>query len=278
MPSPSESTIDRFMAEVRTTGLAKNNRFAVAMQYPAELNRLAGVDPSLNFANPNDLRKALLFCESVQLPGWSFATIQNRTYGEFREIPYEKLYEPITMTFYVDNDLRVKHMFDEWATAIQNPVTRSFGYYKDYATNMEIMVYDLLNRETYRVFCSECYPKSVGAIQMDNNNKEFMRLTVTMQIKFWTAHPAEYMSNVNRTVPSAGLLGFYSQQFDTFQSAFNNFNSNAMSQIPGIQGGGLPGLNGIANDAQNFISGIQNNIRSGINSVANKVNNFLGFG
>ena len=52
--------------------------------------------------------------------------------GEFREVPYEKLYEPINMTFYVDNDMQVKKLFDEWMSLISDPSTRTYNYYNNY--------------------------------------------------------------------------------------------------------------------------------------------------
>lgn len=267
-PQPSEFTLDRFKAEVRSNGLSRTNRFAVFFTYPTNLARLAELPRDLNFANPNDIRKALLLCESVQIPGHSFATIQNRTFGEFREIPYEKLYEPVTFNFYVDNDLRVKHMFDEWSSSVMNPVTRRFGYYENYTTNIDIMVYDMSNKETYRVTLFEAYPKAISAIQMDNNSKDIMKLNVTMQFRFWSATPSEYMSSVAQIVPSAGLMGFYQNRFDRFQEGFNNFASGGnISQVTerlGIQpnSGGFPGFDGLARDAQGFITTFNNTLNS----------------
>jgi len=89
-------SIERFIAQVKTESLARSNRFAVLFNPPA------GVSPAT-------LDNVLLFCDSIQIPGVNYSTVQNRSYGEFREIPYERLYEAINLTFYVDASLHVKH-------------------------------------------------------------------------------------------------------------------------------------------------------------------------
>lgn len=271
-PDPTTFGIDKFKAEVRNGGLAKQNRFAVFFTYPASLESMSNVYDIATFSNGDDIRKTLLLVESVQLPGQSVATIQNRSYGEFREIPYEMLFEPITMQFYVDNNMRVKNLFDAWFAEIRNPVTRNFFYYDDYTTDIGILCYDLLNNETYRVQLYEAYPKQVAAIQLDQNNKEFMRLSVTFQYKHWSSTPHQYDAGVSQAVPSPGLLGFFRNNFDDFQSSFANFNSNIVpsavsgnSAVRAIQGGGLPGFDGLQRDVQGFISGA-NDLLSSVQS------------
>lgn len=167
--------LDKFIAEVKSQGLARSNRYVVKFTPP-----LAGLDSKV----PQTLS---LFCDQVQLPGMNFSTAQNRTYGEFREIPYEKLFDNLNMSFYVDKNMYVKRVFDNWMEAIQNPGTRTFNYYKNYTTGMDIEVHDLMDRITYVVSLWECYPKTIGAIQMDYASKDVMKMSVTMQYKYWTS-------------------------------------------------------------------------------------------
>jgi hypothetical protein len=141
---------------------------------------LAGLDSTV----PQTLS---LFCDQVQLPGMNFSTAQNRSFGEFREVPYEKLFDNLNMSFYVDKNMYVKRVFDNWMEAIQNPETRVFNYYKNYTTGMDIEVHDLMDRITYVVSLWECYPKTIGAVQMDYASKDIMKLSVTMQYKYWTS-------------------------------------------------------------------------------------------
>ena len=76
-----------FISEIKTQGLARTNRFTVEIAPPSE--------------GPAVARRILLFCEQASLPGISYASTSNRTYGELREVPYDRLFEPITLQFHV---------------------------------------------------------------------------------------------------------------------------------------------------------------------------------
>jgi hypothetical protein len=66
-----------------------------------------------------------------------------------------------------------------------NPVDKTFNYYDQYITNVNIHVEDLEDNEVYKINLHECYPKSIGAIQMDYAAKDIMKLTVTLTYKYW---------------------------------------------------------------------------------------------
>jgi hypothetical protein len=205
--SAKPGSIGDFVAQVKSGALSRQNRFAVLFTPPAGVN-------------PQALRKVLLFCDTIQLPGTNFSTIQNRTYGEFREVPYEKLYDAVNMTFYVDLDLKVKELFDRWVDTVQNPVTRNWNYYNNYITNMVIEVQDINDNTRYEMTLWECYPKSIGAINLDHSSKEVMKLPITMQYKYWTAEPKSPLSN-GQKVPLT-LYEKMMKNFSGFQETLNN--------------------------------------------------------
>lgn len=167
--------LNEFIAQVKNVGLSRSNRYTVIMTPP----------PAAKMAEFGDLRQLTLFCDQIQIPGINLSTTQNRTFGEFREVPYEKLFGDVNMSFYVDTGLYVKSYFDNWMGAIQDPVTRKFEYYKNYITNIDIDIEDVNDEVRYSVKLYECYPKTISAIQMDYSNKDVMKLSVTMQYKYW---------------------------------------------------------------------------------------------
>ncbi len=178
---PDQLSISSFIQKIKSDGLARTNRFAVEFGFPAVLG---------NGANPYkaDPYTAALLCENIQLPGINLNTIQNRTYGELRETPYETMYDNITATFYVDREMKIKHLFDSWLLSIQGYDTgsRSFKYYNDYTTDMKIFVKDTANNTYYGVTMYEVYPKTIAAVSLDNNSKEIMKVQITFQYKYWT--------------------------------------------------------------------------------------------
>lgn len=224
---PSKSSgpnkpIQQFVASVKQGALARTNRFAVMFTPPAGVNS-------------SPLIKTLLFCETVQLPGANFSTVQNRSFGEFREVPYEKLYEQITMTFYVDNDMAVKNLFDEWQGCIYDPITRTFGYYNDYTTNMTIEVQDINDNTRYEVTLYEVYPKTISSISLDNNSKDVMKLSVGMQYKYWTASTKTVIGDGQKIDDS--LIGKFTKNFNQFQTKLNSVLGDRLGNA--VTGGAL---------------------------------------
>ena len=221
-----------FISEIKRGSLARNNRYAVIFTPPKRVN-------------PGSLRKVLLFCDQIQLPGVNYSTVQNRTFGEFRETPYEKLFDNLNMSFYVDNDMKVKTLFDEWIGSIQDPITRTFSYYEQYISEMKIEVQDLQNKTRYEMTLYECYPKNIGSIQLDYANKDFMKMTVTMQYKYWTATPISTLED-GRKIPT-NFIDKLTQNFTGFQEQLNGvIGERAGNFVTGALGSAivtkLPGL------------------------------------
>lgn len=198
--------IKDFIAQVKKDGIARNNRYSVIFTPPSSVN-------------PSALKNVLLFCDQIQLPGVNYSTVQNRTFGEFRETPYEKLFDAVNMSFYVDTNLKVKYMFDEWINSIQNPDTRLFKYYNEYTTNMSIEVLDLQDKTRYEVALYECYPKNIGSIQMDNSSKDVMKIQVTMQYKYWKSTTLEPLPD-GQKIPKTFMEKF-TKNFTGFQQEVN---------------------------------------------------------
>ena len=200
--------INDFIAQIKQGGLARSNRYIVDFRPP-----VSGDDDTK--------RKLVLFCDQVQIPGQNYSTVQNRTFGEFREVPYERIYDNITLSFYVDTDMNVKKIFDKWMDKISDPTTRTYGYYKDYTVDMTIEVQDLTDQTRYRVNLFECYPKTVSTIQLDYNSKDVMKLQVAMQYKYWTSDATAVLQN--NQIINANILDSYTNQFNRFQDTFSNF-------------------------------------------------------
>jgi hypothetical protein len=166
----AQSPLNDFISKVKQDGLARTNRYTVLFT---------------GFTT-NRARDAMMMCDQVQLPGTNFNTADMRTYGETRKAPYERLYEDVNMSFYVDTPMTVKTFFDDWMTWIQDPGTRNFNYYEDYTCDIVIEVQDLKNQSRYGVKLHEAFPKSIGAIQMDYAGKDVMKLSVNFAYKYYT--------------------------------------------------------------------------------------------
>ena len=174
----SNYMLNDFVAQVKS-GIAKQSHFLVQLTPPPALSNFGGIKEGMN--------KIILFCDQAQLPGLSFGTNQVRSYGEFKEVPYEKLFEPINLSFYVDTSLSVKMLFDKWVELVQSPVTRDFSYPSTYLTDkIDIIVLDTQNRSRYMVSLHKVFPKAIAPIQLDYGSKEIMKLQVTLSYQYAT--------------------------------------------------------------------------------------------
>jgi len=179
------ASLNEFISSIKSHGVMPLNRYDVILGIPSSIIGFKG-----------DLQTILMHCERVTLPNMNISCQRNIIYGEAREMPYDRLFGPVNMTFLVDGYMESKKFFDQWIHSIQDPGTRQFNFYKNYITDMEIKVYDKSDTEQYSVKLYECYPKDIGQIQLDNSSKDVMTFDVTMNYRYWTyTYPDESMFN-----------------------------------------------------------------------------------
>lgn len=201
---PSRSSLTDFIAGIKR-GVARNNRYLVTIP--------------LGYGNASEI--ASLFCESVSLPGLSVATTPHRIYGEQHEVPYERMFDPVTFTFYVDGGMVIKKAFDDWMISIINPLTRTQSYYENYIRDVKIEVYNVDDSIPYEVTLFKAYPKSVQAVQLDANGKDIMKLTVTLVYKFWQSKDITTQVEADRTkIINSGTV---QDPFEVFTNEGFNF-------------------------------------------------------
>ena len=230
------TTLNNFISEVRN-GLAKNTHFTVEIAFPFTTSAITK-------------SKMVLFCDQAQLPGLSFGTNQIRSYGEFKEVPYEKIYEAINLSFYVDAQMTVKSVFDAWTESIQDVTSRDFNWPDEYiAPTIKIVVENSQGDQAYMVTLYNCYPKSVGAIQLDYASKDVMKLSVGITYQYAITQQLNYPSSTQDFVDTAGQTmeqfnyGFqstaaipsdYINDFTSFQARANDFNDFTLGGVQSI--------------------------------------------
>lgn len=215
------STLNEFISQVKSEGLMTTNRYSVEFNLPSKIGLFPG------------LQRILLHSESIILPGINISTQPSRSFGEVREMPYEKTFEPVQMTFLVDNSMAVKMLFDTWiSNSMQNMTTRKFNYYKEYTTDMHINVFDKTDLQRYKVSLYECYPKNLASIQLDNNAKgEPMRVIVSMTYRHWDSEMMDSSPSEGgeEDITSQEVPDTYYTNFNQYQSEFNSFENSRNS-------------------------------------------------
>jgi hypothetical protein len=229
------ATLNEFISAIAGEGLMRTSRFAVMFTLPSAI---------AEGQYSRDMRKILLYCDNINLPGITLETTAAKTFGEHREMPYNKLFDTINMSFYVDNSMTVKLLFDNWMGAIQDPDTRIFNYYRDYTTDITIDVFDVADKSRYQVTLYQCYPKAINPVQMDYANKDVMKMTVAMQYKYWRSTSATNTNIGSLDIPAfsntqdalnqylgdtAAVPSTYFTNFQQYQTGFNSFEQGRAS-------------------------------------------------
>ena len=245
VPTANDGSLNRFIAQVKSTGVASANMYSVEMAVPNVVRS--------GYQGFHDLRAINLFCDSTQLPDQNISTAQIRTYGEIRETPYENLYGNINMSFICDSDYKTKHFFDTWIQNISDPNTRHFNYYQDYVVPV-IRITTLNNNENevYRVALYECYPKQIQAVTLDYASKDIVKVNVSMNYKYWrsalrsdsVSHEQQYYplyidpvkdNNPARPKKLTDILQQnFQQTFDKYQQMYNNTVGDVQNIITGL--------------------------------------------
>lgn len=244
--------LNEFISEVKI-GVARTNQFIVEIFPPKALMALNDISANLHMI--------LMFCDQAQLPGISLSTAPVRSFGESKEVPYEKLYEPIQLSFYVDDSMIVKKLFDEWMNLIQDTDTRTFNYPKTYIANtLNIIVIDKKEQYRYAVTLHNVYPKAIAPIQLDYAAREVMKLNVTFAYQYATMRrlavtgPGEQTQSILETLMSNFSYGFeavtevpvdYFNDFSGFQNKITDFTSGAKSLLTFENIGEQTGYGGI---------------------------------
>ncbi len=218
------SKLNEFIGNVKL-GLAKTTHFEVVIARPPAL-----LGEPIN----SNIRKIFMFCDQAQLPGVSYSTNQVRSYGEFKEVPYEKLYEQINLNFYVDSDFMVKDFFDSWMNAIQNPTTRDFNYATTYMSpTIDIIVQDAQDIARYSCTLYNAYPKAISAVQLDYASKDVMKLQVTIAYQYAVSGA---LGNYNKVADAN--LGQITPALPSFSYGYGSFTTipeNYFSDFTGFQ-------------------------------------------
>jgi hypothetical protein len=191
-------SISNFIARVKNDGFSRENRFEVVISPPFSVG-----------ATTEEREKLLFYCQSVSMPGINFMTQEVYSFGEAREVIYNRNYDPVQMEFLLDNQMNVKWFFDRWSEKIVDPRTRLMSYYNDYVSTIEISQIDATDSELtkYKVRLHEAFPKTIDAIQYSSDSKNLVKLRVTMQYKYWTVIDAPQVNRqTERDVPDLGRI------------------------------------------------------------------------
>jgi len=154
--------------------IARTNRFDVDIPVPLTLIPYVSSAKSLKYR-----------CETAQLPGRTFATTEQKTYGPIEKYPYLNTYNDLDLTFIIDDDMNQKVFFDAWMNYINPLYNNNMRYKGDYATTIVINQYDVTNQLTYSINLVDAYPISINQMDLNWGDDGYHKLNVTFAYTYW---------------------------------------------------------------------------------------------
>ena len=228
----SNTTINKVRSLVSSgEGLARPNKFIAVINFPSQLTSQTNFDGSefaeyqtaLDYTTnlKNDIRERLFFfCDSATLPGRTITDETNDVmYGPERKIARGVSYEDITLTFYMDQNMAEKVLFESWQNLAISPNTYNANYYDEYVGSIDI--FPLVNlteaadtrndaaqsrapsgplaRATVGANFThlvEAFPKTIAPIDLNySTNNSLAKLSVTFSYRY-AISPAD-LANAN---------------------------------------------------------------------------------
>lgn len=154
-----------------TKDVARPNKFDVSIPVPLTMI------PYLSSAKNMNYR-----CEHAQLPGRTFATTEQKTYGPIEKYPYLSTFTDIDLTFIVDDDMNQKVFMDAWLNYINPQYNNNFRFKSDYSTVITVNQYDVNNELSYSVNLYDAFPVSMNQLDLDWSTDGYHKLSVTFHI------------------------------------------------------------------------------------------------
>ena len=194
--------IDNFRASVaKAKGFARPSKFAVRINPPNTFRSIPGYTANgeeiftenSEFLNSrralmemnNSMRGQInLFCSSIEMPGHDLQTQQiQHGSAPVRDMVTSHAFEGmITTSFYLSEDLKERHFFEQWQRMAVNVDSHKANFYDDYIGSMEIFqlsngldsglpfptfIDKLIDVDMaeYGIVASEVYPATISGIE-----------------------------------------------------------------------------------------------------------------
>lgn len=245
--------INRMMSQVKDSNFfSRPCLYKIEISPPTGIQLNAGIQKSIN-----------LNCDTVSVPGMNISTKPHRTYGWAREYAYETSFVPLDLSFYVSDDMREFHLFQQWMDSIITKNGRS-NYFNEYAGTVWIHQcsgrVDAPDSDDLPVMMSvkldQAFPKILGNLSLGHALRDQVQ-KLTVNLVYFNI---EYYDFVNSEA-SAGVR--FRQGFDHLNNAMRSFTEGGKMLMNPFEALKLPKLGTLLKKKESFLPGLMDSIRGG---------------
>ena len=217
--------IDKFRAAMgKAKGFARPSKFAVRINPPTLVSQIGnafysangetGETGNIEFIKAHNAIREMyqsmrgqieLFCSSVEMPGHDLQTQQiQHGSAPVRDMVTSHGFEgTINATFYLSEDLKERHFFEQWQRLAVNVESHKANFYDDYIGEMEIYqlsngldsglpfptfidkVFDV-DRAEYGIIAKEVYPATISGIEYSyESGNQIATMAVGFNYREW---------------------------------------------------------------------------------------------
>jgi hypothetical protein len=129
-----------------------------------------------------------LYVEQASIPLLNIATKAFKILGPSYQRPITSEYggEGISLTFHVDEDMKVRKFFENWMHRIIDPETFTVAYQSEYTTTINIRQLDDKNNVTHEIQLLEAFPRNMNIMELNNaSSNQTHRLNVLFAYRYW---------------------------------------------------------------------------------------------
>lgn len=143
----------------QTASLARPNRYKMYIGPVASIGDV-------------DTRNIEINCSALTMPGSSIATTDHReARGHVVKMPYDRIYNPVTATFYNSIDHEERVFFERWISSINTGHNNKFTFYDEFTSVINIMQLDCKHMVTNHIKLMEVYPIALSDLELGYANE-----------------------------------------------------------------------------------------------------------
>lgn len=130
-------------------------------------------------------------CEATEFPGRTIATLEDNSIGTTRKVPYDVIYNDITLQIIASRDMTERAFFELWMEHVvkNSSGSRSEGgliNFEDYYTGtLAIAQVDDSGAEIAKAYLYDAYPVQISGMNLSwEEQNTYQRFTVTMTYRY----------------------------------------------------------------------------------------------
>jgi hypothetical protein len=153
---------------------------------------LVVIPPALIGSYPNGMNQLRFRCEATELPGRTFATVDQKTYGPIEVFPVQNYYDKITLTFICSDTMEERKFFDKWmdyisvSTGTGAGVKFDFEYKQNYETTIYVNQHDLTGKLSYSLALISVFPVAINPMGLSwDAQNAIQKVPVTFAYRYF---------------------------------------------------------------------------------------------